>query len=67
MLVSISLIQGLESKRYLVNKTTSFVASGIRVLWPLENKKNPKHKSIYYKQVFGSDSINVYSNAMVYL
>ena len=32
----------MEDKRYLVNKNTSFVSSGIGVLGPTEIKKNPK-------------------------
>ena len=39
----------MESQRYFVKKNTTFVASGIGVLWPPENKQQilkPKHSMI---------------------
>ena len=58
----------MESKRYLVNKSTSFVSSRIGVLWLPENKtKILKPKILYDKQVSWSNSLDVYSNDMVCL
>ena len=38
----------VESKRYVVNKNTSFGSSGIGVLWPpVSKKKIPKPKILY--------------------
>ena len=58
----------MESKRYLVNKNTSCVSSGIGALWLPENKtKILKPKICYDLQVFWSNSLDVYSNDIVCL
>ena len=53
---------------YLVNENTSFVASGIGVLLLAENKTKILKPQIQYdEQVFGSNSLNVYNNDLLYL
>ena len=43
----------MKSKRYLVNKNTSFVSSGVGVLWPLENKTKIPKKIYIINRSFG--------------
>ena len=40
---------------------------GIGVVWPQESKKIIKPKVLYDKQVVWSNSLNVYSNKIVYI